>query len=190
MEEPNKMFKVNKPYEGNVFVSPIKRVNHPLPKITEIKTKQVKTTLSLEPEKEVKPKSYKIENVKLPENIQKFDKKVKVYTENPYSWNSVVKEKSKKDEVNASPTQTAEEMILNPTYNSIGKFLGIDTIHDWNKYYDKVYTIVEWAKQEVGDDTHKIMRWLSDKARTLPDVGNKTIDNLHIFAYMKLNKQK
>jgi len=185
MDELNKMFKVNKPYEGNAFVSPMKRVKHSEPRITEIKTKQVKEKLSLEPEKEFKPKSYKVEDVKLPENIQKFDKKAKVYTKDPYSFNEV---SLKKDETPVPPTQTASQMILNPTYNSIGKFLGVDTVHDWNKNYDKVYMITEWAKTKVGDNKIKIMRWLSTQARRLPSLGNKNIDNLYIFARMKMLK--
>jgi hypothetical protein len=130
------------------------------------------------------PKDYEATKVELPENIQAFDKKAKNYTENPYSYNSVA---FKEKESTIPSSQTADQLITNPVYNLIGKFLGVDTVNDWGRYYDKVYAITEWAKGEVGDDVQEIMKFLDHKARTLPSVGNKTIDNLHIFA--KLNKK-
>ena len=135
--------------------------------------------------KEKRPE-IKAEKIELSKNIQKFDKKPKVYTENPYAYNYI---SLKKDKPNASPSATAEQMITNPTYNTIGKFLGIDTIHDWNKYYDKVFTITEWAKKKSGtDNTGNLMRWISSKARTVPSMGGKNIDNLYLFARLALNK--
>lgn len=129
--------------------------------------------------KEIKP-VYKADKFELSKNIQKFDKKPKVYTSDPYSYNAI---SLKKKVYNVAPTATAEEMITNPTYNTIGKFLGIDTIHDWNSYYDKIYTITEWAKKKSGvNDTEKLMKWISNKSRTVPSMGGKNIDNLYLFA--------
>ncbi len=185
--EDTKLFKVNKPWNGDMFQPPVKRVVHKDKGLIEIKSKEVKQPISLkeEPRKEVR--NYEIEKVELSKNIQAFDKKPKVYTENPYGYNQV---SLKKEKAPVPPVQTAAQMIINPTYNSIGKFLGVDTIHDWNKSYDKVYMITEWAKEKVGGNTIKIMRWLSNQARRLPNLGNKTIDNLYIFARMKLMKEK
>ncbi len=136
--------------------------------------------------KEKQPK-YEAEKLELSRNIQKFDKKPKVYTENPYSYNYV---SLKRDKLDAMPTATSEEMITNPTYNTIGKFLGIDTIHDWNRYYDKVFTITEWAKLKSGtNNMGKLMTWISNKSRTVPSTGGKNIDNLYLFARLALNKK-
>jgi hypothetical protein len=148
-------------------------------------TPKEQVSLKEKPRKEVR--TYEVEKVELSKNIQEFDKKPKVYTENPYGYNQV---SLKKEKAPVPPTQTANQMIMNPTYNSIGKFLGVDTIHDWNKHYDKVYMITEWAKTKTGDNKVKIMKWLSTQAKRLPSIGNKTIDNLYIFARMKLMKEK
>lgn len=157
--------------------------------IPTVETPHEDVSLKDKPRKE--QTQYEAVKVELPKNIQKFDKKVKAYTENPYDYNVVALKKHavRPEKVYILPTQTAEQMILNPTLNSIGKFLGVDTIHDWNKYYDRVYAIVEWAKANTGDDNQKIMRWLGRQARTLPSVGNKTIDNLYIFAKLYLTRK-
>lgn len=129
---------------------------------------------------------YEAEKLELSKNIQKFDKKPKVYTENPYSYNSVALKKAQP----VAPTATAEEMITNPTYNTIGKFLGVDTVHDWNRYYDKVFTITEWAKLKSNtDNMGKLMKWISGKAKTVPNMGGNNIDNLYLFARLALNKK-
>jgi hypothetical protein len=146
----------------------------------------LKETVSLKAKPKFKPKVYEIEKKELPENIRKFDWKVKhkVYTKDPYSFNEVVKK-----EKNFLPTETASQMITNPTYNAVGKFLGVDTIHDWNRYYDKVYAVVEWARTKTGNDVEQIIKWIGQKSKTLPSVGDKTIDNLYIFARMKMEKK-
>ena len=113
--------------------------------------------------------------------------KSKVYTEDPYSYNYIA---LKKDETKISPTQSAEQMITDPVYNMIGKFLGVDTVHDWNRYYDKVYTITEWAKVKSGlNDREDIAHWLGDQSRILPDIGTKSLDNLYLFARLYFSKK-
>jgi len=135
-----------------------------------------------------KPTEYEAVSLELPKNIQAFDKKVKAY--NPYDYNVVaLKKKAVRPELFIPPTQTADQMITNTTLNAIGKFLGVDTLHDWERDYEKVYTIVEWAKLKTGDNVNKIMKWLGQQTRTLPSVGTKTLDNLYIFAKMKLEKK-
>jgi hypothetical protein len=145
-----------------------------------------KERVSLKEKKKVEVKHYEVPKVELSKNIQNFDKKPKVYTENPYSYNYVA---LKKEKPSVSPSASASTLIMDPTYNTVGKFLGVDTIHDWNKYYDKVYSIVEWAKAKSGQkDLGKLMEWISTKSRQVPNVGNKNIDNLYIFARLFLNK--
>jgi hypothetical protein len=150
----------------------------------------VKEDVSLEAKPEYVPKKIRLPKVELSEGIKAFDqrvkeRKLKVYTENPFSYNSISLNKEKAE----IPTQSAEQMISDPVYNSVAKFLGVDTIHDWNKTYDKVYAIVEWAKKEANlSEPEQIMMWIAEKVRTIPSVGNKNIDNLHIFAKLYLKK--
>ena len=144
-----------------------------------------KEKLSLKPGIKKEQKEYEAVKVDLPESIKEFDKKVKTLPKNPYDYNEV---SLKKEKVFTAPNKTASDLIVDPVYNTIGKFLGVDTVHDWGKCYDKVYTIVEWAKLKTGDDVNAIMKWLDNKAKTLPSVGSKTLDNLYIFARMKLNE--
>lgn len=129
---------------------------------------------------------YEVEHKELSKNIQAFDKRPKVYTENPFSYNSV----SLKKKTSSIPSVSASEMITNPTYNTIGKFLGVDTIHDWNKLSDKIYVITEWARIKSGEkEAGKLMTWISKQAKKVPSVGNSNLDNLYLFARLFLNKQ-
>jgi hypothetical protein len=138
------------------------------------------------PKTKVVQKHYEIPKIEVSKNIQKFDKKVKVYTENPFSYNAV---SLKKDKPNATPNRSAQELLIDPTYNMIGKFLGVDAIHDWNRYSDKVYAITEWAKVKTGkNDLNNLIKWLGGQIKSTPDVGAKKIDSLYIFARMYLNK--
>jgi hypothetical protein len=139
---------------------------------------------------EAKPKQYEIEKVELSKNIQKFDKKPRVYTENPYSFNQVAKRIVQKRHIEATPTQSADQLITHPTYNTVGKFLGVDTVHDWNKYANKVYEIVEWAKFKSGeDDISKLLKWIGQKSKSVPSFGQaKRIEELYLFAHLELMK--
>lgn len=152
----------------------------------EVEQKKVDITGHLE----AKPKKYEVKENEISQNIQKFDRKVKklkVFTENPYSYNSV---SLKREKAPVAPNQSASTLITDPVYNTIGKFLGVDTIHDWNRDYDKVYAIVEWAKAKSGEkNLGQLMRWIGSQARRVPNVGNKNIDNLYIFARLYLSKK-
>lgn len=132
-----------------------------------------------------KAKTYEIAEVELSKNIQKFDKKTKVYTENPYSFNSV---SLKRKETPVPPVQTAGQMIADPTYNSVGKFLGLDNAKEWNRYYDKVYTIVEWARKKASVSDKNILSWISGQARRVPNMGARRVDDLYIAAKLYFNK--
>lgn len=151
--------------------------------------KIVQEQVSLKP---TKPKAiqakYEAEKVELSDNIRRFDKIVKVYTQNPYTFNAVSKRIT--DKATTMPTQTATQMITNPTYNQIGKFLGVDTVHDWGRYYDKVYVVTEWAKEKVGDNHGKMMGWLTTKLNHLPQLGARRIDDLYIAAKLDLERKR
>ena len=109
-------------------------------------------------------------------NIKKFDTKLKIYKENPYSYNAVSLKK------NSPITPTADQMATNPIYNAVGKVLGIDTTLEWNQYYDKIYQISEWAKKKVGkDDLKRILRLISTKASSVPAMSARRIDDLYIY---------
>ena len=139
------------------------------------------------PKVKVVEKHYEIPKVEVSKNIQKFDKKPRVFTENPYAYNSV---SLKKFKVEATPSLSASELLTDPTYNTIGKFLGVDAIHDWNKYSDKVYAITEWAKARSGETKiEKLMSWIGKQAKLVPNMGAKEIDNLYLYARIYLNKK-
>lgn len=146
----------------------------------------IKKLVNIEPKKEKKTKEYEIPKVEISKNIQRFDKKPRVYTENPYSYNAI---SLKKDKPDAIPDKSASELLVDPVYNTIGKFLGVDAIHDWNRYSDKVYAITEWAKAKTGkEDIGDLMNWIGKQAKLVPNMGAKEIDNLYLYARMYLNK--
>jgi hypothetical protein len=137
-------------------------------------------------DKPTKQIEYETEEKELSKNIQAFDKRPKTITENPFSYNSI----SLKKKTSTIPTSSASEMITNPTYNTIGKFLGVDTIHDWNKAFNKVFAIVEWAKVKSGEkETNKLMGWIGKQVKRVPNVGNTNLDNLYLFARLYLSKK-
>lgn len=139
-----------------------------------------KEEVSLKPEPTAPQKEFKVPEVKLSENIRKFDSKPRVYTENPYSYNSV----SLKKDVDYTPT--ASEMLVNPLYNQVGKALGVDTIHDWNRYYDKVKKIVEWAQKETNyQESEKLVSWIYEQSQKATPLGAKKIDDLYIYTKLK-----
>ena len=144
----------------------------------------VKEKLDLSPAPAAKPVNYKAENVGLSDNLKKFDKKVKVYKENPYSYNSVaIKEKE-----TLPSTPTAFAMITNPEYNMVGKFLGVDTLHEWNKDYDKVYEIVKWAKAKSGvEKTNELVQWINGALNFVPALSSnhRKIDQLYLYSKMQ-----
>lgn len=114
------------------------------------------------------------------------DKKPIVYTEDPFSYNYISLTKSKLDEM---PTPAASDVIVNPLYNAVGKSLGITNPHQWNQVYDKVHLITEWAKERSGTaDPAELLKWISDKGRTVPSMGNSKIND--IYAHIRLGIKK
>lgn len=141
-----------------------------------------KDTLPLNSEPKVAPKEFVTPKVELSENIQKFDRKPRVYTENPFSFKGVTKRR-----VEESPelSPTASEMITTPLYNEVGKILGVDTHHDWGKSYDRVYEVVELAKAKSGiKDPNKLSAWIYQQLHRAPSLGNKRIDDVYIYLKM------
>jgi hypothetical protein len=141
--------------------------------LTEIPTVEV-------PHEEV----YEAEKIELSKNILKFDKKPRVYTQNPYSFNAV---SLRKKEVKLMPS--AEQMLTDSTYNAVGRFLGVDTHREWNKNSDRVYEIVEWAKKKSGEsDTMKIVRFINRYRNLVPSLAERHLDNLYLYAHQQLKK--
>jgi hypothetical protein len=130
-------------------------------------------TIKHKPKVEVK--KYEVESKEVSKNIQKFDNKV--YTKDPYAYNSV---SLKKTEVAITPT--ASQMATNPLYNAVGKILGIDLAREWNEYYDKVYEISEWARKKTKTDNIKnIVRFIVDYESRVPSFGSRRINDMSVF---------
>jgi hypothetical protein len=109
-----------------------------------------------------------------------------VYTENPFSYNYV---SLKQSHVNDIPLPAPAQMVADPTYNAMGKFLGIDTVHAWNQNYEKVHKITEWAKERSGfSDIDSLTIWIDRILKTIPSLGAKRITNL--YAHIKLMGEK
>lgn len=137
-------------------------------------------TLSLKSETVAQPKAIKLDRVELSKNIQAFDKKPRVFTANPYGYNTVAKNTPV-----TTQTPTATQMISTPVYNQVGKLLGVDTVHEWSKYYDKVFEIVEWAKAKTKEsDPEKLSSWIYKQLNSAPSMGNKKIDDVYVFSKM------
>jgi hypothetical protein len=161
----------------------------PIPSLRVIENKPTKVeSVSLEPKVISKPKNIKTPKVELSDNIKAFDEKPRVYTQNPFSHDYVA---MNKPNIPTPPNKTAAQMLLDPTYNSVGKFLGLDNTKEWNKYYDRVYTIVEWAK-EMGEikDKEKIIYWIGEKSRIIPSMSGRKIDDLYVAARLYFTRER
>lgn len=142
----------------------------------------VQEKVSLKPKPVTKPVEYKTEKVEVSDNIKSFDDRVKkVHTKNPFDYNNIVLDKDQR----AITTPTAFQMITNPTYNTIGKFLGVDTLHEWNKDYDKVYAIVKWAESRSGTKKiDQLVQWLNGAINFVPSLSSnhRKIDQLYLYS--------
>lgn len=148
-------------------------------KITEVKTEEVpKEKISMRDirkKKTVTERKYEVDKKEVSKNIQKFDKKPRVYKEDPYSYNQVSLKKVR------TITPSAESLVAQPLYNAVGKVLGLDTAKEWNQNYDKVFEITEWAKKKTKtEDIKKVIKFISDRSRTVPVMGNRRIDDLYV----------
>jgi hypothetical protein len=116
---------------------------------------------------------------KLSATIRDFDKKVK-QGKNPFAFNTVVLAKKP---VTLSPS--AEQMIVNPLYNQVGRLLGIDTKREWSMYYDKIFHLAQWAQSKAGQDVEQVIKFLMEQSNHAPAMGAKRIDDLYIYSKLK-----
>lgn len=140
-------------------------------------TQSKQESVSLKSQKKVTKKEIKVDPVKLSENIQKFDNRERKSADN-YNQISLSK---KMPEF----TPTAAQMITDKKYNTIGKFLGVDTVRNWGKEYDKVYNIVQWAEKKTGsDDVNDLINFLNGAHEFAPSFGmnHRKIDQINLIA--------
>ncbi len=117
-----------------------------------------------------------------------IEQKPEVFTEDPFSYNFVSLKKSKVDEL---PTPSASDVMANSLYHAIGQSLGIANPHDWNRLYDKVFIISEWAKERTGlTDPVELMTWIKKTASKIPSLGAKKINNLYAHIRLGIKKGK
>lgn len=132
-------------------------------------------------------KQYEAEKKEVSENIKNFDLQIKKpKAPSPYDYNAIALKPKP-----VSVTADATSMLMNPKFNTVAKFLGVDTLHDWGKYYDKVGTIVEWAEQNSGVKTlEDLVHWISGASNVAPSFGNnqRKVDQLYIYAKMQMKK--
>lgn len=154
-------------------------------KLIEVKSEESKPeSLSLK-SKEPKPQpEYTAEDVtgKITESksFEKYDK-------------IVLKSKSEVEETktvnNVGPkTPTLYSIILNPVYNTVGKFLGIESISDWRENHQKVMTITDWASEKSkSKDMAGLVTWLDNELNKAPSFGmnHKRIDQLYMWIKLK-----
>lgn len=133
------------------------------------------TRVSLRDRKIEKQPIYKAEKVELSKNIQKFDKP-KTVINDPFNYNTI---SLKKRDVGL--TQSASDLAANPEYSGAGRALGIDMAHDWGKYYDKVFSVVEIARKKTGLSGDKLIKWIYQKSNSAPQISNKKIEDLYIY---------
>ncbi len=139
-------------------------------------------SVSLKGKRHIKQVAPKLEKVELSDNIKKFDKRPRT---DPFSFNAISLKKANENKVKLVPS--AEQMVTDPLYNSVGKVLGIDTKKEWNIYSDKIFTITQWIKTKYKLDTaDSILRTISNLSTRVPSMGVRRIDDIYI--YTKLHK--
>lgn len=106
----------------------------------------------------------------------------------PFSYNFVALKQSHLDDI---PTPNATDVIIDPHYHAVGVSLGMEKPKDWNKYYDKIHLITEWAKERSGlKDPLEIVKWIGEQSRSIPDLGSKKINDLYMHIKMGIKKGK
>lgn len=149
-------------------------------KLKEIKSEAPKReSVSYEGRMPAEPKQYTAEKKEVSDNIKEFDARPRKVVS--YDYNTIALNRPRP--VNL----TADQMLTDPLYNTIGKFLGVDTHHEWGKYYDKVEDLVDWAQDRTGKkDVESIMDFLNGALNAAPSFGmhHKRIDQLHLYAKM------
>ena len=106
---------------------------------------------------------------------------------NPYDFNSVSLKITRDNQEGYLPQ--ADVLIVNPLYNKVGKFLGIDTVREWNDYYDKVYRITQWAKTKAkSNDVNEIINVITQKANQTPTMNQRRVTDIFIACELDSNK--
>jgi hypothetical protein len=106
----------------------------------------------------------------------------------PFSYNFISMGHSKVDEI---PTPAASDVIIDPFCHAVGVSLGMDRPKDWNKAYDKIHLITEWAKERSGlKDPIEIVKYIGNVVNSIPTLGAKKIDDLYIHIKMGIKKGK
>lgn len=101
----------------------------------------------------------------------------KVYTENPFSYNYVAKQQSK---VNDLSVPGRDDVVANSDYSLVGKMMGLKTAEDWNKNYDKIFTIAEWAKERSGlKDPNEIVQWIQNMKKYNIPLGSTKMEIIY-----------
>jgi len=121
------------------------------------------------------------------EDIKPVEKPI-VYTEDPFSYNYVALNKSKVDEV---PVPGVSDVITDPVSHAIGRELGIEKPNDWNKAYEKIFVITQWAKERSGlTDPQEIIKWIQEKSEKMAELGAKKINSLYNNIMLGIRKGK
>ena len=140
--------------------------------------------VSMEGKLEVAPKQYKAPKVELSENIKKFDNRPRAQGD-PFAYNTISLKKT--SELNES----ASDLLVQPLYNKAGHMFGIDMAHDWGRKYDKVYKVIQIAKEQTGEtDTDKLLSWVYGQINNAPSVSNNRLDDVYVYLSMGAHKPK
>jgi hypothetical protein len=140
--------------------------------IPSVETK--KENMSLKPKPVVEPKPIKLDKVKLSDNIQKFDNKVR---KDPFSYNNI---SLNKKEPLINPTLSARQLITNATYNKAAEILGVDNVREWGVYSRKVQEIVDWAKTKSKLEGDELVNWIYNRLQKTPQITDRRINDLYI----------
>ena len=155
--------------------------------LTVVETEQpIQERVSLAPPTQKKRQEYVAERADLADSIKKFDEKASKYKhQGPYDYNVV----SLRDKNELPTSMTPYEMLTNPLYNTVGKFLGVDTLHEWGKQYNKLDKILSWAVKKTGTkNVNRIIDFLNGASNFAPTFGadHQRIDQVHLMAKLQM----
>lgn len=153
-------------------------------KLREIKSEApVAEKMSLAPRAQRAKAEIKIEKVEVSKNIKSFERKVAKRSMGPYDYNVV----AINNRTGYEPT--AAQLISNPVYNTVGKFLGVDTQKEWGQYYDKVKVIKDWAEKKTGSKSLKtLISFIDGAMNASPSFGMSQKRIERVYLYAKLNE--
>lgn len=116
------------------------------------------------------------------------DKLITPKESDPFSYNFISMGHSNVDNI---PTPAASDVIIDPHCHAVGVSLGLDRPKDWNKNYDKVHLITEWAKERSGlKDPMEIVKYIGEVINKVPSLGANRMNDLYIHIKMGIKKGK